>query len=73
MPVYTSVEPVTAVARTPLNRWLALLSEAHVSGDELARAAQLPVGTVQALLLEMEMSGEIASLPGGMVQRRRQS
>jgi DNA processing protein len=68
-----SHEPETVLARTPLDQLRALLSPAPVSGDELARAAQLPVGTVQALLLEMEMSGEIASLPGGMVQRRRQS
>lgn len=57
----------------PIERLRALLSPAPVSGDELARAAQLPVGQVQAMLMEMEMSGEIATLPGGLVQRRRQS
>ncbi|WP_323761446.1 DNA-processing protein DprA [Maricaulis sp.] len=60
-------------ARTPLDRLRALLSPAPVSGDELARAADLPVGEVQAMLLEMEMSGEVSTLPDGLVQRRRQS
>ncbi|WP_291844350.1 DNA-processing protein DprA [Maricaulis sp.] len=67
---YTDFEPV---ATNPLERLRNLLSPAPVSSDELARAAALPAGQVQALLLEMEMSGEIASLPGGLVQRRRQS
>ncbi len=67
--------PVAEAIRhgSPLDLLRGLLSPAPVSSDELARAAQLPVGTVQALLLEMELSGEIASLPGGLVQRRRQS
>ncbi|WP_297733127.1 DNA-processing protein DprA [uncultured Maricaulis sp.] len=70
-----SPEPVADAFRqkSPLDQIRGLLSPAPVSGDELARAAKLPVGTVQALLMEMEMSGEIASLPGGLVQRRRQS
>ena len=59
------------VAASPLERLRSLLSPAPVSSDELARAAALPAGQVQALLLEMEMSGEIASLPGGLVQRRQ--
>lgn len=60
-------------ALSPLERLRALLSPAPVSGDELARAADLPIGEVQAMLMEMEMSGEVATLPDGLVQRRRQS
>ncbi|OLF73167.1 DNA processing protein DprA [Maricaulis sp. W15] len=67
-----SMEAVPARAN-PLDRLRALLSPAPVSSDELARAASLPAGQVQALLMEMEMRGEIASLPGGLVQRRRRS
>jgi len=62
-----------APPRGPIDQLRAFLSPAPVSSDELARACELPAGQVQALLLEMEMNGEIACLPGGLVQRRRQS
>ncbi|MHA6289493.1 DNA-processing protein DprA [Maricaulis sp. CAU 1757] len=46
-----------------------LLSPTPVSPDELARQAGLPSGLVTAALLEMEMEGRLARLPGGLVQR----
>lgn len=46
----------------------ALISPTPVSTDELARQAGLPVGTVQAELMELSMRGEAVILPGGLVQ-----
>ncbi|WP_300541146.1 DNA-processing protein DprA [Maricaulis sp.] len=56
-------------AADPADRVRALLSPAPVSPDELARQARLPVGTVQAVLIELEFDGSLARLPGGLVQR----
>ena len=46
-----------------------LLSPVPVSADELARQSGLPVGQVQAALLELQLSGSVAVLQGGLVQR----
>lgn len=46
---------------------LSLLSTSPVSVDEIIRACQLRSGTVQACLLEMELSGEVQRLPGNRV------
>ena len=40
-----------------------------VSVDEIARQSGLPAGTVSAMLMELELTGEVARLPGGLVQR----
>lgn len=45
----------------------ALLSPTPIPRDELARALGLPVGTVAAALLELDLSGRATLLPGGLV------
>ena len=54
----------------PTARLLDFLSPTPVSMDELARQACLPIGVVQATLLEAELSGGATILPGGLVQAR---
>ena len=46
-----------------------LVSPTPVSVDEIARQSGLPAGTVTAMLMELELAGEVARLPGGLVQR----
>ena len=46
-----------------------LVSPTPVSIDEIARQSGLPAGTVSAMLMELELTGEVARLPGGLVQR----
>ncbi|GLK50987.1 DNA-processing protein DprA [Maricaulis virginensis] len=46
-----------------------LVSPTPVSVDEIARQSGLPAGTVSAMLMELELTGEVARLPGGLVQR----
>ena len=53
----------------PAGRVRALVSPTPVSVDEIARQSGLPTGTVSAMLMEMELSGEVARLSGGLVQR----
>ncbi|WP_417497479.1 DNA-processing protein DprA [Maricaulis sp.] len=52
----------------PAERIRALLSPTPISADELSRQARLPVGEIRAIVLELEMAGEIDLLPGGLVQ-----
>jgi DNA processing protein len=49
-------------------RLLALLSPTPVPVDELVRQSGLPAGQVHALLMELELAGRAAVLPGGSVQ-----
>jgi len=44
----------------------ALLSPTPTPRDELARALDLPIGTVAAALLELSLTGRAALLPGGL-------
>ena len=44
----------------------ALLSPTPVPRDELARALNLPIGTVAAALLELSLTGRATLLPGGL-------
>lgn len=44
----------------------ALLSPTPTPRDELARALNLPIGTVAAALLELSLSGRATLLPGGL-------
>jgi DNA processing protein len=44
----------------------ALLSPTPTPGDELARALDLPIGTVAAALLELHLAGRAELLPGGL-------
>ena len=49
-----------------LDRVAALLSPTPTPRDELARALNLPVGTVAAALLELDLAGRATLLPGGL-------
>ncbi len=44
----------------------ALLSPTPIPRDELARALDLPIGVVAAVLLELNLSGRATLLPGGL-------
>lgn len=69
-PAAPSSGPDTAKARArdsePL---LAALGHDPVSFDALAARAELPAERLAALLLELELAGELAVLPGGRYQR----
>jgi DNA processing protein len=49
-----------------IERIAALLSPTAVPRDELARALDLPVGVVAAVLLELSLAGRATLLPGGL-------
>ncbi|WP_420477775.1 DNA-processing protein DprA [Brevundimonas sp. FT23028] len=49
-----------------IERVAALLSPVPTPRDELARAANAPIGAVAAALLELSLSGRATLLPGGM-------
>ncbi|WP_417482142.1 DNA-processing protein DprA [Maricaulis sp.] len=61
-------QPAPPEQARPAERIKALLSPVPISADELSRQADLPVGEVRAIVLELEMAGEIDLLPGGLVQ-----
>ncbi|MDP2118107.1 MAG: DNA-protecting protein DprA, partial [Brevundimonas sp.] len=48
----------------------ALLSPTPTPRDELARALGLPIGTVAAALLELNLMGRADLLPGGLAAAR---
>ncbi|WP_417470378.1 DNA-processing protein DprA [Maricaulis sp.] len=69
----TAADEARAPASAPrpedsAERIRALLSPTPISADELSRQAELPVGEIRAIVLELEMAGEIDLLPGGLVQ-----
>jgi DNA processing protein len=53
-----------------IERVAALLSPTPTPRDELARALGLPIGTVAAALLELDLAGRAELLPGGLVVAR---
>lgn len=53
-----------------IERVAALLSPTPTPRDELARALDLPIGTVAAALLELSLTGRAELLPGGLVSSR---
>lgn len=55
-----------AVDSALLERVAALLSPTPTPRDELARAANAPVGAVAAALLELSLAGRATLLPGGL-------
>lgn len=61
-PPPTSMDPITQVREA--------LSVAPVTVDELSRECQLSVSAVNAILLELELDGELDRLPGQRVARR---
>jgi len=66
----TTTEPKTdpGPKMDPVDCVTALLSPTPVSVDELARQSAMPVGMVQATVMEIEMRGNAIVLPGGLVQ-----
>ncbi|WP_339738496.1 DNA-processing protein DprA [uncultured Maricaulis sp.] len=52
----------------PVDRVRALLSPTPISADELSRQAAIPAGNIGAIILELEMAGEVNILPGGLLQ-----
>ena len=54
----------------PVGRIRDALSVAPVTVDELSRECQLSVSAVNAILLELELGGELERLPGQRVARR---
>ena len=56
---------------TPEDPLLALLGFDPCSLDELAERSSLPVETLNTRLLQLELAGELCSLPGGRFQRLR--
>lgn len=53
-----------------IERVAALLSPTPTPRDELARALGLPIGTVAAALLELNLAGRAELLPGGLAAAR---
>lgn len=53
---------------SPADRIRGLLSPTPISADELARQAAIPAGQINAIVLELEMAGEVDILPGGLLQ-----
>lgn len=53
-----------------IQRLVSLVSPVPVSVPDLAKAANLPLRNCASLLVELELSGQIQSLPGGLVRRR---
>jgi DNA processing protein len=51
------------------SRIIALLGPAPISIDELARAAEVPAGELRALLLELELAGELERQSGDLISR----
>lgn len=60
----------TAPAQDMRARVLALLGVSTVSVDELAMQCNVPPGPLQALLVELELAGEVLRGPGGRIGLR---
>ncbi|TAL79213.1 MAG: DNA-protecting protein DprA [Beijerinckiaceae bacterium] len=54
---------------TMRSRIVALLGPTPISIDELARATAAPAGDVRAILLELELAGQLERQPGDLVSR----
>jgi DNA processing protein len=63
--------PVAPAAAVRGNRLLELLGHDPVDVDTLCERSGLPAREVAAALLELELAGQVASLPGGKYQRLR--
>jgi DNA processing protein len=51
------------------SRIIALLGPAPISIDELARAAEVPAGELRAILLELELAGQLEHQSGDLISR----
>ncbi|MGV8929091.1 MAG: DNA-processing protein DprA [Brevundimonas sp.] len=59
-----------AIEAALIEQVAALLSPTPTPRDELARALGLPIGVVAAALLELDLAGRAALLPGGLTAAR---
>lgn len=62
--------PVENLETAPLDRVRSALSAAPITVDELSRECQLSASDIAAILLELELGGEVERLPGQRVARR---
>lgn len=62
--------PIVNTDQAPMDRVRSALSVAPVTVDELSRECQLSVSALNAILLELELGGELERLPGQQVARR---
>jgi DNA processing protein len=61
--------PVSVSAATPDDSILALIGFDPCSLDDLSERAGLSIATLSPRLLQLELEGRLASLPGGRIQR----
>jgi DNA processing protein len=64
---YDVIQP-DDISENDLERLYEFVSPVPVSLSDLANAADMPVRTCAMLLVELELSGRVRSLPGGMVK-----
>ncbi|MGF1463037.1 MAG: DNA-processing protein DprA [Maricaulaceae bacterium] len=62
-------DALEAAADRLRDRVLGVLTQAPVGRDAIAQDLDAPIGLVNAALVELELAGRIAVLPGGLVQR----
>lgn len=67
--VSTGKTPVSVSAATPDDSILALIGFDPCSLDDLSERAGLSIATLSPRLLQLELEGRLASLPGGRIQR----
>ncbi len=65
-PLVRAMQPVAAVPASPL---LAMLGDDAMHIDTILAQGTLTAGTLAAELLDLELAGIVARLPGGMLQR----
>jgi DNA processing protein len=68
-PQETEAPPPMPAPETPEGRLLRALGHDPIPLDELAARLALPAGELLPLLMEMELQGQLAKLPGDMYQR----
>ncbi len=70
-PVRIASEPdvETSVSKTPEDKILAAIGEGSVHTDTICEQTALDIGTLNATLLMLELSGKVIKLPGGFYSR----
>lgn len=63
-------QPVENLEVDPIDQVRSALSAAPITVDELSRECQLSASAIAAILLELELGGEVERLPGQRVARR---
>jgi DNA processing protein len=69
LPDPLALAPSAPEAPAPPNEWLSLLGHDPVGLDALQARSGLAPAQLQARLLELELAGQVARLPGGLFQR----